>query len=61
MVLAFITGPVLAARLITHNLKTLLWLAVGLGCLASVLGVAIARHFLSVYGIPLSTSGIVYA
>lgn len=59
MVLAFITGPVLTARLLTHHLKTLLWTAAGLGCLASVLGVAIARHFLSVYGIPLSTSGIV--
>lgn len=59
MVLAFITGPVLTARLLTHNLKTLIWLAVGLGCLASLLGVAIARHILSVYGIALSTSGIV--
>lgn len=59
MVLSFITGPVLTARLLTHNLKTLLCLAVGIGCLGSVLGVAIARHFLSVYGVSLSTSGIV--
>lgn len=59
MVLAFIIGPVLTARLLVHQLKTLLWLAVGLGCLASLLGVAISRHFLSVYGIALSTSGIV--
>lgn len=59
MVLAFITGPVLSARLLTHNLKTLLWLAIGLGCLASVVGVALSRHILSVYGTPLSTSGLV--
>lgn len=59
MVLAFITGPVLAARLLTHNLRTLLWVSMSLGCLASLLGVAISRHFLSVYGLPLSTSGIV--
>ncbi len=59
MILAFITGPVLAARLLTHHLKALIGLAMGLGCLASILGVAIARHLLSVYGIPLSTSGIV--
>lgn len=59
MVLAFITGPVLTARLLTHNLRNLLLLAAGLGCLASILGVAISRHFLSIYGMPLSTSGIV--
>jgi manganese/zinc/iron transport system permease protein len=59
MVLAFITGPVLAARLLTDHLKTLLLYSIGFGCLASLLGVALSRHFLSVYGIPLSTSGIV--
>lgn len=59
MVLAFITGPVLAARLITHQLKRLILVAAALGCLASITGVALARHLLSVYGIPLSTSGIV--
>lgn len=59
MVLAFITGPVLTARLITHDLKKMMLLSVGLGCLAAVLGVAISRHMLSVYDLPLSTSGIV--
>lgn len=59
MVLAFITGPVLTARLLTHRLKTLLFAAIGIGCFASILGVAISRHLLSIYGIPLSTSGIV--
>lgn len=59
MVLAFITGPVLTARLLTHDLKTLLFTAVGFGCLASIAGVALSRHILSVYGMPLSTSGLV--
>lgn len=59
LVLAFITGPVLAARLLTHDLKKVIYLAVGIGCLASFLGVALTRHILSVYGMALSTSGIV--
>lgn len=59
MVLAFITGPVLTARLLSHHLKSLLFLAAFLGSAASILGVAITRHFLSVYGMALSTSGVV--
>lgn len=59
MVLAFITGPPLTARLLTHDLKHLLWLAVALGCGASLIGVAVARHILSVYDVALSTGGVV--
>ncbi len=59
MVLALMTGPALTARLLTHRLGTLLWLAAGLGVVASVLGVAIARHVLTVHGLPLSTAGLV--
>ncbi len=59
LVLAFMTGPVLTARLVTHDLKKLLLLSVGFGALASIFGVAITRHILSVYGIALSTSGVV--
>jgi len=59
LVLAFITGPALTARLLTHQLKTMLLLAVGFGALASLLGVALSRHLLSVQGIALSTGGIV--
>ena len=58
MVLAFITGPVLAARLLTHDLKKLIGYAILLGCLTSLIAVAISRHILSVHGIPLSTAGI---
>lgn len=59
MFLAFITGPVLTARLLTHNLKKLLTIALGLGCLASLIGVALARHFLTVFDMALSTGGLV--
>lgn len=59
LVLAFMTGPVLAARMLTHNLKKLLWLAAGLGMLSAFFGVALVRHILTVYGVALSTSGVV--
>jgi manganese/zinc/iron transport system permease protein len=59
MVLAFITGPALTARLITHDLKKMLFVACGLGALASLIGVALSRHILSVMGLALSTGGIV--
>lgn len=59
MVLAFITGPALTARLLTHDLKKMLLLAVGIGSGASLIGVALSRHILSVYGIALSTAGLV--
>lgn len=59
MVLAFITGPVLSAKLFTKRLSTLILLSIGLGCLASLLGVALSRHILSVHGLALSTGGLV--
>lgn len=59
MVLAFITGPILTARLLTHHLKLMIALAMLLGSAASISGVALARHLLTVYGMALSTSGII--
>lgn len=59
LVLAFMTGPVLAARLLTNSLKTLLLWAVLLGSLCSLIGVAFTRHILTVTGMALSTSGVV--
>jgi manganese/zinc/iron transport system permease protein len=59
LVLAFITGPALIARLLTHDLKKLLCLSVCLGALASLVGVALTRHILTVFGVALSTSGMV--
>lgn len=59
MVLAFITGPSLTARLVTYDLKKLLFLSVGMGIFASFIGVAISRHILSIYDVALSTGGLV--
>jgi manganese/zinc/iron transport system permease protein len=59
MVLAFITGPPLTARLLTHTLSTLIALAMAIGALSSLLGVATSRHLLAVYDLPVSTGGIV--
>lgn len=59
MVLAFFTGPPLIAQLLTKNLKMMLFLAMSAGIGASIIGVAFTRHILTVYGVALSTSGIV--
>ncbi len=59
LVLAFMTGPALAARLLTHRLKSMLGWAVGLGILCALGGVALTRHVLTLYGVALSTSGVV--
>jgi manganese/zinc/iron transport system permease protein len=59
LVLAFLVGPVLTARLFTHHLKKVLLLAMGIGIFASIVSVGLARHLLSVYHLPLSTSGLV--
>jgi manganese/zinc/iron transport system permease protein len=59
MILAFITAPALTARLLTDNLKILLVFAVAAGCGSSIIGVAFSRHLLTVYDLPVSTSGVV--
>lgn len=59
MVLAFITGPVLTARLLTDDLRKMLCLSVLIGVGESITGVALSRHFLSVSGLALSTGGVV--
>ncbi len=58
MVLALITGPSLTARLLTHRLKPLLFLGIGIGICSAIAGVALARHLLTVNDLALSTSGI---
>lgn len=59
MVLAFMTGPALSARLLTHDFKRMLILAAAFGVLASLVGVALSRHILTVTGVALSTGSIV--
>lgn len=59
MVLSFIVGPPLIARLLTNSLPRLLALSSVIGCLASIVGVALSRHLFSIYRLPLSTAGLV--
>lgn len=59
MVLAFIVGPPLIARRLTHHLKALFVIAICTGSLASLLGVALSRHILTTTGSPLSTGGLI--
>lgn len=59
LVLAFFVGPVLTARLFIFRLGPLLLVAALFGVLSSVIAVALARHFLSVHRLPLSTGGLV--
>lgn len=61
LVLAFLVGPTLTARLWTCRLKTLLALASFLGVICAMVGVALSRHLLTVYQMPLSTGGLVVA
>lgn len=58
LVLAFLVGPVLTARLFTDRLKNLLLLAIAIGIAASLISVGLARHLLSIYHLPVSTSGL---
>ena len=59
VVLSFLVGPYLIARCFFHNLKTILFCACGIGVIASLLSVALSRHVLTSYDLPLSTGGIV--
>lgn len=58
LVLAYLVIPFLTARLFAKTLKSLLVWTPFLGVLASFLGVMLSRHFLSVYGLALSTAGL---
>ncbi|MBU6383855.1 MAG: metal ABC transporter permease [Verrucomicrobia bacterium] len=59
LVLSFLVGPFLTARLFFHRLPTLLVATPLIGVLASILGVLISRLFFDGFGISLSTGGIV--
>lgn len=59
LVLAFLTGPYLTARLLCDRLSHLLIWTPALGLLASLVGVAFSRHLFNVHGWALSTGGIV--
>jgi manganese/zinc/iron transport system permease protein len=59
LVIAFLVGPYLTARLFCHRLPQLLFWSPAIGISASLIGVALSRHTLSIWGLPLSTGGIV--
>lgn len=59
LVLAFLSGPFLTARLFCHRLPWLLFWTPLVGVIASVLGVLLSRFCLDAFGLPLSTGGIV--
>lgn len=56
--LAFLVGPALTARLICKRLGSCLAAACFFSVTASFMGVAVSRHALSSYHMPLSTSGV---
>lgn len=56
--LSFLVGLPLTARQLTHRLSRMLLYGAGLGILCSLVSVALSRHMLSVYNMPLSTAGI---
>ncbi len=59
LVLAFLTGPFLIARLFCHRLPWLIFWSCSIGAAISAIGVALSRHLLSTSGLALSTGGIV--
>lgn len=59
LVLAFLVGPYLTARLFCHQLNRILFYSCCVGVGASLCGVAMARHILSEYDVALSTGGLV--
>lgn len=59
LVLSFMTGPVLVARIITHRFTLFLIASVCMGVFSALIGVALTRHILTEYGAALSTSGVV--
>ncbi|MES2273452.1 MAG: metal ABC transporter permease [Chlamydiota bacterium] len=59
LVLAFLVGPFLTARLFCHRLPWLLFWSPLIGSAAALVGVALSRHLLSAHSLALSTGGIV--
>lgn len=59
LVLSLLVGPVLIARIFTKRLKPMILCACMIGSFSSLFSVAMARHVLSVYDLPLSTAGLV--
>ncbi len=61
VVLALLVGPYLIARLFSHRLERLIFLAPAIGVVCCAIGVALSRTILSYTSIALSTGGILTA
>ena len=59
LVLAFLVGPFLTARIFCHRLPQLLFWTPAVGVFASIFGVMISRFCVDVFELALSTGGIV--
>lgn len=59
MVLSLLTIPSVLSRLFTHSVKTMLLISCLIGALTSILGVALSRHFLTEWGLALSTGSLI--
>jgi manganese/zinc/iron transport system permease protein len=59
VVVGLLIVPPLTARLWTHRFLPMMGLAAAIAVVTSVIGVALSRHLLTAYNLPLSTSGIV--
>lgn len=59
MVLSYLIGPTLIARLWCNRLKPLIFLSILIALIVSFLGVALSRHILSNMGLAVSTGGLI--
>lgn len=59
LILNFLIAPIVISRMLTANWKLLIGYAIGFSIVVSFIAVALSRHILTEYGLPLSTSGIV--
>lgn len=58
IVLSFLVVPVLTARMVTKSLPKMIVRSCVISCATSIVAVALSRHFLSVYGMAISTAGL---
>lgn len=61
LLLAFLVGPVLTARLYASRLKPMIGIGIAIVILVSLFTVGLSRHLLSIYQMPLSTAGLLVA
>ncbi|NCF70278.1 MAG: iron chelate uptake ABC transporter family permease subunit [Chlamydiales bacterium] len=59
MMLSLVTAPAICARALSFRLKRMLVLASLISVTSSLVGVAMSRHLLSVYSLPISTGALV--